>query len=232
MKGEGETRGGYRAAGRCVRCGRAPTPARLTCARCQGLATQARARFHTTGRGARYRREGRCRCGHPRDLAGVTCSRCLRGNDKRMAHWRAGHARILARRRFWEACLTCGGILAPHSRSMCVRHLTAARRRRRVLSLARVSTGRCITCNRPREAVMLAQCAACRTVAREREARRTRARKFAESGSASLIRRSSPRAVGYRGARGSTRSATHGPEVLDVLASCHARASERPAVGV
>ena len=153
MKGEGETRAGYRAAGRCVRCGRAPTPARLTCARCQGLATQARARFRTTGRGGRYRREGRCRCGRPRDLAGVTCSRCLRGNDKRMAHWRAGHARILASRRFWEACLTCGGILAPDSRSMCVRHLTAARRRRQMRSLARLSTGLCVTCNQPREAV-------------------------------------------------------------------------------
>ena len=172
MKGEGETRAGYRAAGRCVRCGRAPTPARLTCARCQGLATQARARFRTTGRGGRYRREGRCRCGRPRDLAGVTCSRCLRGNDKRMAHWRAGHARILASRRFWEACLTCGGILAPDSRSMCVRHLTAARRRRQMRSLARLSTGLCVTCNQPREAVRLSQCASCRATHRARYARK------------------------------------------------------------
>ena len=132
-----------------MRCGRTRTTARLTCARCQGLATQSRARFRTTGRGAQYRREGRCRCGHPRDLAGVTCSRCLRGNDERMAHWRAGHAGIRASRRFWEACLTCGGILAPHSRSMCVRHLTAARRRRRVRSLARACAGRCITCTGP-----------------------------------------------------------------------------------
>ena len=172
MKGEGVTRARYRREGRCVRCGRTRTPARLTCARCQGLATQSRARFRTTGRGARYRREGRCRCGHPRDLAGVTCSRCLRGNDERMAHWRAGRAGIRASRRFLAACLTCGGILAPHSRSMCAHHLTAARRRRRVLSLARVSTGRCITCNRPREVERLSQCAECRATHRAREARK------------------------------------------------------------
>ena len=178
MKGEGVTRARYRREGRCVRCGRAPTPARLTCARCQGLATQARARFRTTGRGAQYRREGRCRCGHPRDLAGVTCSRCLRGNDERMAHWRAGYARIRASRRFLSACLTCGGILAPHSRSMCVRHLTAARRRRRVLSLARVSTGRCIRCNRPREVERFLQCASCRATQRARDARNRAAGTF------------------------------------------------------
>ena len=89
-----------------------------------------------------------------------------------MAHWRAGHAGIRAGRRFWEACLTCGGILAPHSRSMCARHLTAARRRRRVLSLARVSTGRCIRCNRPREVERLSQCASCRATQRARDARK------------------------------------------------------------
>ena len=178
MTGEGVTRARYRREGRCVRCGRTRTPARLTCARCQGLATQARARFRTTGRGAQYRREGRCRCGHPRDLAGVTCSRCLRGNDERLAHWRAGHARIRASRRFLSACLTCGGILAPHSRSMCVRHLTAARRRRRVLSLARVSTGQCIRCNRPREVERLSQCASCRATQRARDARNRAAGTF------------------------------------------------------
>ena len=213
MKGEGVTRAAYRAAGRCVRCGRTRTPARLTCARCQGLATQSRARFRTTGRGAQYRREGRCRCGHPRDLAGVTCSRCLRGNDERMAHWRAGRAGIRASRRFWAACLTCGDTLAPTSRSMCARHLTAARRRRRLLSRARFGSGLCAVCARPRETVMLAQCAACRAEAREREARKARARKFAESGISSRADLPAQQLTV--------------PSVLDVLARRHARAPGR-----
>ena len=82
---------------------------------------------------------------HPRDLAGVTCSRCLRGELNQaalMAHWRAGHCAIGIRAR----AAILGGVsdLWRHPgaplETIDVRkpdHLTAARRRRRVLSLAR-----------------------------------------------------------------------------------------------
>ena len=104
-----------------------------------------------------------------RDVFAVPTS----GNDERMAHWRAGHAGIRASRRFWEACLTCGGILAPHSRSMCVRSSDRSPTPSPgAESGARVCTGRCITCNRPREVERLSQCASCRATHRAREARK------------------------------------------------------------
>ena len=183
MTGDGTARARYRREGRCVRCGRTRTPARLTCARCLSLSTQSRARFRTTGRGAQYRREGRCRCGRARDRAGVTCSQCLRGSREQMARWLASRGnRIRASRRFFEACLTCGDVLAPNSRLKCVRHLKDARQRQRRTTRFRFGSGLCITCATPREDVMLSTCESCR--ARSRAAERARGRSRAAIGRA------------------------------------------------
>ena len=177
MTSDGTALARYRRTGRCVRCGRARQEGRLSCTRCLTLSRHHRVKFFQSGPGAQYRREGRCRCGRARDRAGVTCSQCLRGNREQMVRWLASRGnRIRASRRFFEACLTCGDVLAPNSRSKCVRHLKDARQRQRCIRRFRFGSGLCITCATPREDVMLSTCETCRARARAADRARGRAR--------------------------------------------------------